>query len=104
MTPERQRSLGDPAEGLRARQRGGKNDIKAVLALVVDQDADVGKDGITDLLMLAPYTVASFGARRQLAYILNRALTARGAADRCGGDAGTRTLPRLAHRWHPGIG
>ena len=36
-----------------------------MLALVVDQDADVGKDGITDLPMPAPYTVASSGANRQ---------------------------------------
>ncbi len=75
-------------------QRGGDDDIVAVLAISADQDADIGKVGVAELPLEAPYTVASSSANRQPVYPLARPLSTREAApiaaaisDFIGGDS-----------------
>jgi len=57
---------------LAAGKRGGKDDVRAVLALVVDQDADTGKSG--ELPMGAPYVLETSTGNFQPIYPLARAL------------------------------
>ena len=56
-------------------KRGSLKDIRGVLALVVDQDADRGKAGITQLPLAAPYVVRSSGDNLQPTFPLARAVT-----------------------------
>ena len=89
--------------GKTAGKRGEAGDIRAVLALVVDADADHGKVGIPKLPMVAPYMIRSSGDNLQPVYPLARALAAAEAwpiaealGDFVGGDAGTKDI---AHVW-----
>jgi hypothetical protein len=58
--------------GLGARERGGLQDIVAVLALVVDQDADKEKAG--ELPLLPHYVMESSPGNKQPVYVLAKAM------------------------------
>jgi Family of unknown function (DUF5906)/RepB DNA-primase from phage plasmid len=58
--------------GLGARERGGLQDIVAVLALVVDQDADKAKAG--ELPLLPHYVMESSPGNKQPVYVLAKAM------------------------------
>jgi hypothetical protein len=88
--------------GLATGTRGKKEDIRAVLALVVDADADHGKAGIPKLPMLAPYTVRSSADNLQPVYPLAHALPpaeaqpiAEALAAFVGGDGGTKDIDHV---------
>jgi len=87
--------------GLTGSERGGLNDLRAILALPVDLDADMNRAG--ELPIAAPYSVESSPGNFQPVYAFSRALLpeeAQPIADALqaatGSDHGTKDL---AHVW-----
>ena len=87
--------------GLGARERGGLQDIVAVLALVVDQDADKEKAG--ELPLLPHYVMESSPGNKQPVYVLAKAMRveeaypyAKALQRFTGTDSGTADV---AHVW-----
>ena len=84
--------------GLGARERGGLQDIVAVLALVVDQDADKEKAG--ELPLLPHYVIELSPGNKQPVYVLAKAMRveeaypyAKALQRFTGTDSGTETSP-----------
>ncbi len=87
-----------------ATSSGGENDVRAVLSLVGDLDADLGKTaiGLNELPLPAPYVIESSEGNFQPVFPLGRALPPAEAkpiaialSDAIGGDSGTKDTSHL---------